>query len=59
MTKSDYFETKKIRNKVQAIHNTGEMTGPVQRTVKNVIDDLKLVEVDNSPHVHESTLRVS
>ena len=42
------------RNKVQAIHKTGEMTGPVQRTVKNDIDDLKLIEVDNSPHVHES-----
>ena len=36
------------RKKVQAIYKTGEMTGPVQRTVKNDIDDSKLIEVDNS-----------
>ena len=36
------------RNNVQAMHKTGEMRYPVQRTVKNDIDDSKLIEVDNS-----------
>ena len=47
------------RNNVQAMHKTGEMRYPVQRTVKNDIDDSKLIEVDNSPHVYESTFSVS
>ena len=41
------------------MHITGEMRSPVQKSVKNDIDYSELIEVDNSPHVYESTFSVS